>query len=99
MYKEITIPLVTLYDILKSKRSRELYLKLLEEHIVQDDKDSNINFVVIDNYEKNKKKYGYKTRSGLWKAIAQLEYIQAIDIGDDNRIYLRGCKLVLQRPI
>lgn len=95
MYKDITIPLVTLYQILKSKRSRELYLKLLEEHIVQDDDDSNINFIVIDSYEKDKKKYGYKTKSGLWKAMTKLEIQRAIDIEETNYIFIRGLKLVL----
>ena len=95
MYKDITIPLVNLYQILKSKRSRELYLKLLEEHIKQDDKDSNVMFLIIDSYEKDKKKYGYKTKSGLWKALNQLEINQAIDIGYENQIYIRGLKLVL----
>ena len=95
MYKDITIPLITLYNILKSKRNRELYLKLLEEHIKQDDEDSNAMFLIIDSYEKDKKKYGYKTKSGLWKALNQLEINQAIDIGYENQIYIRGLKLVL----
>lgn len=95
MYKEITLPLMTLIEVLKSERSRKLYLKLLEEHQRQDDEDSNTLFLMIDSYEKDKKKYGYKTKSGLWKAIRQLEYSEAIDIGDIGEIYLRGCKLVL----
>lgn len=95
MYKEITLPLVTLISILKSKRNRELYLKLLEEHQRQDDEDSNTLFLVIDSYEKDKKKYGYKTKSGLWKALNQLDFNQAIDLTSDGYIYLRGCKLVL----
>lgn len=95
MYKEITIPLVKLYQILKSKRSRELYLKLLEEHITQNSKYSTAMFLMIDSYEKDKKKYGYKTRAGFWKALKQLETSQAIDIGYANQIYIRGLKLVL----
>ena len=95
MYKEITLPLVTLIELLKSERSRKLYLKLLEEHQRQDNADSNILFLVIDSYEKDKKKYGYKTKSGLWKAIRQLEYSMVIDVSDMGEIYLRGCKLVL----
>ena len=95
MYKDITIPLVNLYQILKSKRNRELYLKLLEEHIRQDDEDSNVMFLTIDSYEKDKKKYGYKTKAGFWKALKQLETNRAIDIGCANQIYIRGLKLVL----
>lgn len=95
MYKEITLPLVTLIEILKSKRNTKLYLKLLEEHQRQDDADSNTLFLVIDSYEKDKKKYGYKTKSGLWKALNQLDFNQAIDLTSDGYIYLRGCKLVL----
>lgn len=95
MYKEITLPLVTLIEILKSRRNRELYLKLLQEHQRQDDEDSNTLFLVIDSYEKDKKKYGYKTKSGLWKALNQLDINQAIDLTQDGYIYLRGCKLVL----
>lgn len=95
MYKEITLPLVTLIHILKSKRNRELYLKLLQEHQRQDDEDSNTLFLVVDSYEKDKKKYGYKTKSGLWKALNQLDIDQAIDLTRDGYIYLRGCKLVL----
>lgn len=95
MYKEITLPLVTLIEILKSKRNSKLYLKLLEEHQRQDDTDSNTLFLVIDSYEKDKKKYGYKTKSGLWKALNQLDFNQAIDLTSDGYIYLRGCKLVL----
>lgn len=95
MYKEITLPLVTLIHILKSKRSRELYLKLLEEHQRQDDEDSSTLFLVVDSYEKDKKKYGYKTKSGLWKALRQLDMTQAIDLSPQGYIYLKGCKLVL----
>lgn len=95
MYKEITLPLVTLIEVLKSERSRKLYLKLLEEHEKQDDDISNVMFLMIDSYEKDKKKYGYKTKSGLWKAIRQLRYYGAIDVNDIGEIYLRGCKLVL----
>lgn len=95
MYKEITLPLITLIEILKSERSRKLYLKLLEEHQRQDNEDSNVMFLMIDSYEKDKDKYGYKTKSGLWKAIRQLELKEAIDLDDNGEIYLRGCKLVL----
>lgn len=95
MYKEITLPLVTLISILKSKRNRELYLKLLEEHQRQDDDISNVMFLMINSYEKDKDKYGYETKSGLWKAIRQLELKEAIDLGNNGAIYLRGCKLVL----
>lgn len=95
MYKEITLPLATLIEVLKSERSKKLYLKLLEEHKKQDDDISNVMFLMIDSYEKDKKKYGYKTKSGLWKAIRQLEYSEAIDVSDIGEIYLRGCKLVL----
>lgn len=95
MYKEITLPLVTLISILKSKRNRELYLKLLEEHQRQDDEISNVMFLVIDSYEKDKDKYGYETKSGLWKAIRQLELKEAIDLGNNGTIFLRGLKLVL----
>lgn len=95
MYKEITLPLVTLIEILKSKRNTKLYLKLLEEHQRQDDADSNTLFLVIDSYEKDKKKYGYKTKSGFWKALRQLHYDMALDITSQGFIFLRGCKLVL----
>lgn len=95
MYKEITLPMNVLIDILKSKRSRELYLKLLEEHQRQDDEDSNTLFLVVDSYEKDKKKYGYKTKSGLWKALNQLDNNQALDITSQGYIFLRGLKLVL----
>lgn len=95
MYKEITLPMNVLIDILESKRSRELYLKLLKEHQRQDDEDSNTLFLVIDSYEKDKDKYGYKTKSGFWKALKQLQYDMALDITSQGFIYLRGCKLVL----
>lgn len=95
MYKEITLPMNVLINILKSKRSRELYLKLLEEHQRQDDEDSNALFLVVDSYEKDKKKYGYKTKSGLWKALNQLDNNQALDITSQGYIFLRGLKLVL----
>ncbi len=95
MYKEITLPMNVLIDILRSRRNRELYLKLLQEHQRQDDEDSNTLFLVIDSYEKDKKKYGYKTKSGLWKALNQLDVNQAIDLTQDGYIYLRGLKLVL----
>lgn len=95
MYKEITLPLITLISILKSKRSRELYLKLLEEHQRQDDDISNVMFLMIDSYEKDKNKYGYKTKSGLWKALNQLDNNQALDITSQGYIFLRGLKLVL----
>lgn len=95
MYKEITLPMNVLIDILKSKRSRDLYLKLLEEHQRQDDEDSNTLFLVVDSYEKDKKKYGYKTKSGLWKALNQLDNNQALDITSQGYIFLRGLKLVL----
>ena len=95
MYKEITLPLVTLIQILKSKRNRELYLKLLQEHQRQDNEDSNTLFLMIDSYEKDKKKYGYKTKSGLWKALNQLDMTKAIDLSPEGYIYLKGCKLVL----
>lgn len=95
MYKEITLPMNVLIDILKSKRSRELYLKLLEEHQRQDDDISNVMFLMIDSYEKDKKKYGYKTKSGLWKALNQLDNNQALDITSQGYIFLRGLKLVL----
>lgn len=95
MYKEITLPLVTLINILKSKCNRELYLKLLQEHQRKDDEDCNTLFLVIDSYEKDKKKYGYKTKSGLWKALNRLDINQAIDLTQEGHIYLRGCKLVL----
>lgn len=95
MYKEITLPLITLIEILKSKRNSKLYLKLLEEHQRQDDADGNTLFLVIDSYEKDKKKYGYKTKSGLWKALNQLDLNGMIDLTSDGYIYLRGCKLVL----
>ena len=95
MYKEITLPMNVLIDILKSKRSRDLYLKLLEEHQRQDNEDSNTLFLVVDSYEKDKKKYGYKTKSGLWKALNQLDNNQALDITSQGYIFLRGLKLVL----
>ena len=95
MYKEITLPLVTLIQILKSKRNRELYLKLLQEHQRQDNEDSNTLFLMIDSYKKDKKKYGYKTKSGLWKALNQLDNNQALDITSQGYIFLRGLKLVL----
>lgn len=95
MYKEITLPMNVLIDILKSKRNRELYLKLLEEHQKQDDDISNVMFLMIDSYEKDKDKYGYKTKSGLWKALNQLDNNQALDITSQGYIFLRGLKLVL----
>lgn len=95
MYKEITLPINVLIDILEKKRSRELYLKLLKEHQRQDDEDSNTLFLVINSYEKDKDKYGYKTKSGLWKALKQLQYDMALDITSQGFIFLRGCKLVL----
>lgn len=95
MYKEITLPMNVLIDILESKRSRELYLKLLKEHQRQDDEYSNTLFLVINSYEKDKKKYGYKTKAGFWKALRQLHYDMALDVTSQGFIFLRGCKLVL----
>lgn len=95
MYKEITLPINDLYNILTHKRARDIYIKLLQQHITQDDEDSYVNHIVIDSYQKDCKKYGYKTKSGLWKAIEDLCSRGGIDIYYTNNIFLRGCKLVL----
>lgn len=94
MYKEITLTLAEMIKLLSSKRMCKTYLKLLQEHQRQDDEDSNVICLVIDSYEKDKVKYGYKTKSGLWKAIKELNYNDLI-FEENNIIYISGMKLVL----
>lgn len=94
MFKEITLTSIELIKLLSSKRRTKAYLKILKEHQRLDDQDSIALFLTIDSYEKEKEKYGYKTKSGLWKALYDLNYCDLIDI-EDNNIYIKGLKIVL----
>lgn len=79
LYYEIQIN--KLIQILKSKRLTRILLQLLKYIQFTNDK-----IIIIDSYSRLAKLLGYETKSGLWKALKQLEKTDVITIYD-NVIY------------
>lgn len=93
MYISIDIPLFLFNRLRIDKASMRLYGQLLNEYELTLMKDylltSNI---TLQTYEEDCKNYGYKSKSGFWKALNKLRTMGLIDIVD-KEIYFPYLKI------
>lgn len=93
MYPSIDIP-IYLLTILQSKPEYfELYIKLLNEfYFCFIDDNLLIPSVTINTYEEDCRYYGYKSKSGFWKALNKLKTMGLIEIVN-KEIYFPHLKI------
>lgn len=90
MYLAVEVPVLNLLLALENKRTANLYIKFLREL----NNHPGTVCITIRSYSKACKKYGYKTKSGLWKAIRELEKKELIT-NINNSIFLEGLRYVV----
>lgn len=81
MYLSIDIPFYLFDRLSRDKTSLKLYNKLLNEYnntLLYD--NLLISSVIINTYEEDCKYYGYKSKSGFWKALNKLKTMGLIEI-------------------
>lgn len=93
MYTSIDIPLYLFNRLRIDKASIRLYGQLLNEfnHAFLDD-NLLISSVSIITYEEDCKYYGYKSKSGFWKALNKLKTMGLIEIVN-KEIYFPHLKI------
>lgn len=93
MYTSIDIPLYLFNRLRFDKASMRLYSQLLNEfnHTFLND-NLLIDSVSINTYEDDCKYYGYKSKSGFWKALNKLKIMGLIEIVD-KEIYFPHLKI------
>lgn len=93
MYASIDIPLHLFNRLRFDKASMRLYGQLLNEfnHAFLDD-NLLIGSISINTYEEDCKYYGYKSKSGFWKALNKLKTMGLIGIVN-KKIYFPHLKI------
>lgn len=86
------------YNIIFNRLSLEKLLtnpKLCKVYqvLLHDNWDEEFTNYVEINLEQFKKRCGYKTRSGLWKALKRLEQLELIEYYPEGWVILRGTYL------
>lgn len=93
MYLSIDIPFYLLVRIKEKPEYFELYIKLLNEFYFAFLNDNLlIGSVSINTYEEDCKYYGYKSKSGFWKALNKLKTMGLIEIVN-KEIYFPHLKI------
>lgn len=81
MYLTIDIPLDLFNRLRLDKASMKLYGQLLNEYNLTLVKDNLLTAsVTLQTYEEDCKHYGYKSKSGFWKALNKLKTMGLIEI-------------------
>lgn len=93
MYLSIDIPFYLFDRLNRDKTSLKLYNKLLNEYnnTLLDD-DLLIASVTLQTYEEDCIYYGYKSKSGFWKALNKLKIMGLIEIVN-KEIYFPHLKI------
>ena len=93
MYTSIDIPLYLFNRLRLDKASMRLYGQLLNEYnnTLLDD-DLLIASVTLLTYQKDCRYYGYKSKSGFWKALNKLKTMGLIEIVN-KEIYFPHLKI------
>lgn len=93
MYASIDIPLYLFNRLRIDKASMRLYGQLLNEfHCAFLNDNLLISSVSINTYEEDCRYYGYKSKSGFWKALNKLKIMGLIEIVD-KEIYFPYLKI------
>lgn len=93
MYTSIDIPLHLFNRLRFDKASIKLYGQLLNEYnLILIKSNSLIASVTLLTYEKDCRYYGYKSKSGFWKALNKLKTMGLIEI-IDKEIYFPHLKI------
>lgn len=93
MYTSIDIPLHLFNRLRLDKASMRLYGQLLNEFFFCFARDNLlITSVTLRTYEKDCKYFGYKSKSGFWKALNKLKTIGLIEIVN-KEIYFPHLKI------
>lgn len=93
MYLSIDIPLYLFNRLRLNKASMRLYGQLLNEYNLTLIKDNLlIASVTLLTYEEDCKYYGYKSKSGFWKALNKLKTMGLIEIVN-KEIYFPHLKI------
>lgn len=93
MYTSIDIPLYLFNRLRLDKASMRLYGQLLNEYNLSLKIDSLlIDSITLLTYEEDCKYYGYKSKSGFWKALNKLKTMGLIEIVN-KEIYFPHLKI------
>lgn len=93
MYTSIDIPLYLFNRLRLDKASMRLYGQLLNEYNLSLKIDSLlIDSITLLTYEEDCKYYGYKSKSGFWKALNKLKTMGLIEI-INKEIYFPHLKI------
>ena len=93
MYLSIDIPLHLFNRLRLDKASMKLYGQLLNEYNFTLIRDYLlINSVVLRTYEEDCRYFGYKSKSGFWKALNKLKTMGLIEIVN-KEIYFPHLKI------
>lgn len=93
MYTSIDIPLHLFNRLRLDKASMRLYGQLLNEYNLSLKIDSLlIDSITLLTYEEDCKYYGYKSKSGFWKALNKLKTMGLIEIVN-KEIYFPHLKI------
>lgn len=93
MYLSIDIPLYLFNKLRFDKASMRLYGQLLNEYNLSLKIDNLlIDSVTLLTYEEDCKYYGYKSKSGFWKALNKLKTMGLIEI-INKEIYFPHLKI------
>lgn len=89
MYTSIDIPLHLFNRLRLDKASMRLYGQLLNEYNLSlKIDDLLIDSITLLTYEKDCKCYGYKSKSGFWKALNKLKTMGLIEIVNKEIYFL-----------
>lgn len=93
MYPIIELPIYLIQRLQQKPKLFKLYTKLLDEFVMSFINDGVlIPSITIVSYEQDCKYYGYKSKSGFWKALNKLKQSGFIRI-DKDEISLLGLKI------
>lgn len=93
MYLSIDIPLHLFNRLRTDKASMRLYGQLLNEYYLTLVKDNLLTAsVTLQTYEEDCRYYGYKSKSGFWKALNKLNIMGLIK-KLDKKIYFPYLKI------
>ena len=93
MYTSIDIPLFLFNRLRFDKASMRLYGQLLDEFNLTLIKDNLLTAsVTLRTYEEDCRYFGYKSKSGFWKALNKLKTMGLIDIVN-KEIYFPHLKI------
>lgn len=93
MYTSIDIPLYLFNRLRLDKASIKLYGQLLNEYNLTLTKDNLLTAsVTLQTYEEDCRYYGYKSKSGFWKALNKLKTMGLIEIVN-KEIYFPHLKI------